>query len=197
MTIHAYQYDDTKELNKFFRETHNISETDYRIMELEHTKSKKGKIKFVNTNHKATQQRMLKKFLLLFAIVIVYFIIMNQFDIKFHSELFQTILQGFIIVPIIFIAIWFFKLITLSKSVIFEKNTIYSPMIIGSHFLADFDEIQIKKNENFIYTIFNYKNKPTKKNIVLIADNEERKKSMIDFAQGYAEKANKKLTNEL
>jgi hypothetical protein len=198
MKLNAFQYDDLKELNNFFRKNKTIDEDNYQIMELEHTKSKNGKIRFVNTKHKATQKRLLKKLIIILVTVIILYIVASQiFENIRITGLAETFLSNAIIGALILPVVWFFKLITLSKTVLFEKNLIYSPMLIGSHFIADFDEIKLASKENFKYAIFYYKGKPAKRSIVLISNNEQTSKILIDFVKGYADKAKKKLTNEL
>lgn len=204
MIIYTYPYNRIDELNDFVSRFNkilddgNLNQIDdlNSVIKFEYIKSTNKKVIF-----KGKIKSKLKEYLKL--TIISFLVSATTFFISFF--LLKVLNNAAIIFNVIIPLPFFYfiyslyrlisNLIFANKTLIFEKKIFYIPStFIGSNYLTEFDEIRIVKNNQLSYLSFYNSEKLINSSMIILADNDEKAKTIYEFAKDYSLKSNTKLT---
>jgi hypothetical protein len=186
MVLYGFKYKNNKELNLYQNGFKKIPESKSEIFyKLKHKTSSKGEIIFEDEYHskKYWQNFGLK---LGIGLSVAFFAIVIGNSIKFEEGRLSALWYAAITMGKYFPVFMIFKALGFSKRKVFTKNKIEG---------KKFDEIVLTEQNGITFLLFSQNGQVIKKGFALVADDKEKTKTLIEFAEGYSEKANKVISD--
>lgn len=186
MILYGFIYKSDKELNLYQNSINRIPETKSGFFyKLKHRKSAKGEMIFEDEYH---SKKYWKNFgtKVVIGLLVAFFAFVIDKSIELNEVKLGALWHAVLTMGRYFPVLMVFKALGFSKRKVFTKNKVEG---------KEFDELVLTEQSGITYLLFSQNGRVIKKGIALLADDEQKTKSLIDFAKDYSEKANKTITD--
>jgi hypothetical protein len=186
MILYGFKYKNDRELNLYQNSIKKIPKTKSGFFyKLKHIKSAKGEMIFKDDYH---SKKYWKNFgtKVGIGLLVAFFAFLIDKSLELNEVKLGALWHAVLTMGKYFPVLMIYRAIGFSKKKVFTKNKVEG---------KEFDELVLTEQSGITYLLFSQNGRVIKKGIALLADDEQKTKSLIDFAKGYSEKANKTISD--